>query len=189
MLKLYGTRRSRTFRCLWTLEEASVPYDLIPIDFAKGESLQPDFLKINPNGKVPVLVDGDLVLFESLAINQHIAKRYAKQLWPSDDADQSLLCQWTTWAMGELEGPHDAANRGSTELDLERLERSLNALRANLRHREYILGSSFTLADLNVASVLLRPQYRPITESDSHLRDWFKRCTSRQALQQALSGS
>ena len=96
MLKLYGTRRSRTFRCLWTLEEASVPYDLIPIDFAKGESLQPDFLKINPNGKVPVLVDGDLVLFESLAINQHIAKRYAKQLWPSDDADQSLLCQWTT---------------------------------------------------------------------------------------------
>ena len=189
MLKLYGTKRSRTFRCLWMLEESGVPYELISIDFAKGESLQPDYLKINPNGKVPALIDGDLVLFESLAINHHIAKQYAEQLWPSDDIDQSLLCQWTLWAMGELEGPHDASNRGNTELNLERLERSLNALRANLRDKEYILGGRFTLADLNVACVLLRPKYRPIAESDIQLQGWFNRCVSRQALRRAVAES
>lgn len=187
MLTLYGTRKSRAFRCLWMLEETGVEYRLESVDFAKGESHQADYLRINPNGKVPALIDGDLKLFESLAINLHLARRYAPDLWPSDADGESLLFQWTVWAMGELEGPHDAANRSNGDLDSGRLQRSLDALRIRLREQDYILGSHFTVADLNTASMLLRPKLRPVANQDPDLRGWLEQCTSRPALARALA--
>jgi glutathione S-transferase len=69
MIRLYGTPRTRTFRPLWLLEELGVPYELVKTEFASGATRTPEFLKINPNGHVSALVDGDLVLFESMAIN------------------------------------------------------------------------------------------------------------------------
>lgn len=69
MITLYGVPRSRTMRCLWMLEELGVPYENVPTHFATGECKTPEFLTINPNGHIPALVDGDVTLFESLAIN------------------------------------------------------------------------------------------------------------------------
>ncbi len=182
MLTLYGTVMSRAFRCLWMLEEAGVAYELKSVDFATGETKAPDYLKLNPNGRVPLLVDGGLSIWESLAINLHISRRHAPQFWPSSQDQESRLHMWTAWVMGEIEGPHDAANKTGTDLDPAALDLSLNALRETLGASPYLLGSDFTVADLNVASVLLRPKTVEVVKADAVLLDWFNLCTSRPAL-------
>ncbi len=173
---------SRAFRCLWMLEEAGVDYELKPVDFARGETKAADYLMLNPNGRVPLLVDGDLRIWESLAINLHIAKRYAPQFWPTTADQESYLHMWTVWVMGEIEGPHDAANKAGADLDGPALDRSLTALRQAVGDRDYLLGVDFTVADLNVASVLLRPKTVEVVKADPALKDWFDRCTTRPAL-------
>jgi len=185
-LKLYG-KGGRTFRCLWMLEEAGLLYERSLVDWSIGESRTPGFLRINPNGKVPVLEDGELVLFESLAINYHIARTYAEHLWPATQPNISRSIQWLAWAMGELEGPHDTANRTNSPVDGDRLGVSLNVLRTTLSRHEYMLGEEFTVVDLNTACLLLRPQYKPVIRNDPALRDWFAMCTERQALKLALN--
>jgi glutathione S-transferase len=106
MLRLYGTPQTRTFRPLWMLEELGVPYELVKTDFASGGTRTPEFLAINPNGHVPALVDGDLVLFESMAINLYLAEAYGKgTLWPDAAADRARTLQWSFWAMTECERP------------------------------------------------------------------------------------
>lgn len=183
---LYG-KNGRAFRCLWMLEEAGIHYEHVPIDWSRGESRTAEFLARNPNGKIPVLQDGDLVLFESLAINYHVARRYAPQFWAPSARDESLAGQWLAWGMGELEGPHDAANRDKKAIDAERLQVSLNALRAVLSDRPYLLGDSFSVADLNTASLLLRPQYKQVAREDDVLKGWFRSCTERPALGVAVA--
>ena len=188
MLTLYGTPMSRTFRCLWMLEEAGVAYELKSVDFAKGETKDPDYLRLNPNGRVPLLVEGELKIWESLAINLHIARRHAPQFWPTTEDQESRLHMWTAWVMGEIEGPHDAANKAGTHLDRAALDLSLNALRETLGVSPYLLGADFTVADLNVTSVLLRPKTVEVVKADPRLRDWFGRCTSRPALARVFLG-
>ena len=80
-MKLYGISRSRAMRPLWMLEELGLPYEQVKVCFA-GDTRKPEFLRINPNGHIPVLQDGDLVLWESMAINLYLARRYDKGLWP-----------------------------------------------------------------------------------------------------------
>ncbi len=182
MITLYGTVYSRAFRCLWMLEEAGVAYELTSVDFAKGETRTPDYLTLNPNGHVPLLVDGDLKIWESLAINLHIAKRYAPSLWPQTADQESHLYMWSHWVMGEIEGPHDAANKAGAALDADALDGSLKALRQAVTETPYLLGAEFSVADLNVASVLLRPKTVDIVKADDALQNWFDRCTTRPAL-------
>ncbi|MEM7000840.1 MAG: glutathione S-transferase [Pseudomonadota bacterium] len=183
-MKLYG-KGVRAFRCLWMLEETGIDYEHVLTDWSSGASRTPEYLAINPNGKVPVLEDGGLRLFESLAINYHLALNYAANLWCNSSRDESLAMQWLAWGMGELEGPHDAANRSETQIHTERLQISLNALRRTLSNQPYMLGEKFTVVDLNTASLLLRPQYRKIALTDQELRAWFKTCTGRPALEKA----
>lgn len=187
-MQLYG-KGGRVFRCLWMLEEAGVEYERVPIDWAAGESHQPEFLALNANGKVPLLVDGvdgKVVLFESLAINYHLARHHAPSLWVSGTSQESLATQWLAWGMGELEGPHDAANRSKTSIDEVRLQVSLDALRRVLAEQAYLLGETFSVVDLNTACLLLRPQYQKIARQDAVLSNWFNACVKRKALTAAM---
>src|SRR5262245_1674145 len=103
MIKLYGIRMSRALRSLWALEELNVPYEHVPIDFMT-ESKTPEFKAINPNGKVPALVDGEVTLFESMAINLYLARRYdTKGLYPRSAEDEARAIQWSFWGMTEIE--------------------------------------------------------------------------------------
>jgi len=102
--KLYGVPWSRASRCLWMLEELGVPYTHVKADFASGDTRTPEFLAINPNGHVPALVDDDLRLFESLAINLYLAERYGKDgFWPAAIGDRARAVQWSFWVMTECE--------------------------------------------------------------------------------------
>ncbi|MEM7766306.1 MAG: glutathione S-transferase family protein [Pseudomonadota bacterium] len=186
MIKLYGTRTSRAFRCLWALEECGLSYELISVDWQKAETRTPEFLALNPNGHVPVFEQDGLVLLESLAINHHICQVAQTELSPANPTEQTLAIQWTVWAMGELEGPHDAANQLEQDVDETHRSQAMTVLDKHLRRGGNLIADRFTLADLNTASVLMRPKYLP------HIRDyraanaWFQRCASRPALAKAL---
>ena len=102
MLKIYGTSMSRTGRSLWALEETGVKYEHIPTQMAELKT--PAHLKLNPNGRIPVIDDDGFVLWESMAINFYLAAKYGKApLWPDAIQDRALANQWSYWAMTEVE--------------------------------------------------------------------------------------
>src|SRR6266704_3003775 len=97
MIKLYGIPRSRAMRPLWMLEELGLPYEQVKVSFV-NDTRKPEFLRLNPNGHIPVLQDGDLVLWESLAINLYLARKYDKGLWPKRVEDEGRAFQWSLWS-------------------------------------------------------------------------------------------
>ena len=164
MLKIHGIPRSRAFRCIWAAEEAGLPYEVVPIGFLPGFRLE-RAVAINPNNKIPALEDGDLVLFESLAINLHIAGRAGPPLMPAGD-DASRVMQWTLWAATEVEPhvmrwayntyqkPEPERVPAEAAAGREALDARLAVLEGELAARPFLLGAGFTVADLNLASVL-----------------------------------
>lgn len=194
MIKLYGVPGSRAMRSLWMLEELGVPYENVAVDFVTGTK-QPDFRKLNPNGHIPVLEDGELVLFESLAINLYLARKYDRELWPKTPEDEGRAFQWSVWAMTELEEPVLTAllhrrffppeQRDATKAEdaAERFKKPLGVLDGALAGRDHLLGPAFTVADLNVASVL---SWAPLARLDlgpaPAASAWLARCSSRPAL-------
>jgi len=190
MLKLYGIPRSRTARVIWMLEELQIPYENVPVSFIE-ESRKPEYLKINPNGHIPALQDGDLTLFESLAINLYLARKYDKGLWPKTIEGEAKAYQWSIWAMTELEEPlltvllnraflpEDQRNTKKADDAAERFKTPLKVLEGQLTG-EYLGGKDFTVSDLNVASVL---SWAPLGGLDlgnaPRSQAWLGRCTAR----------
>jgi glutathione S-transferase len=195
MITLYGVPRSRTMRCLWMLEEVGVPYENVPTHFATGDVTKPEFLKINPNAHIPALVDGEVTLFESLAINLYLARKYGKALWPTTPEDEGRAYQWSIWAMTEAEEPALAALLHTIFLPadqrdpkkaadgVQRFQKPLGVLNGALAGRDYLLGSQFTVADLNVASVV---GWAPMAGIDlsvaPNAQAWLMRCNERPAM-------
>ncbi len=200
MIKLYGIPQSRASRCLWMLEELGVPYEHVPVSFL-GDAQKPDFLKINPNGRIPALEDDGLVLFESLAINLHLARKYGRGFWPASPDDQSRAIQWSFWAMTEVEPPvmRVLMNRAFLPAEQRReeearageqaLRKPVGVLEGGLRGRPYLLGDAFTVADLNVHGVLgWAPTLGKVRFADAPDVDgWLKRCGERPALKRVYA--
>jgi len=200
MLTLYGVPRSRAMRSLWMLEEIGVPYENVKTMFGPTGSRTPEFLRINPNGHIPALVDGELVLWESLAINLYLARKYGKALWPATPEDEGRAYMWSVWAMTELEEPlltalmhrmfFPEAQRDERKAAdaAERFKAPLKVLDDALAGRQYLAGGGFTVADLNVASVL---SWAPLAKLDltpaANAAGWLTRCTQRPALGRVLA--
>ena len=203
-IRLYSWPRSSGTRVSWALEELEVPYEYIELDGKKNEHRTPQFLAINPHGKVPGLVDGDLTLFESGAMLLYLGDKYgvANNLWPSgagqDHAD--AIC-WTVWAVAELGNslmqyayhgldspvsyrPEDRS-KACAEYNHSQFVRGLDSLQARLQDREYLLGT-FSLVDIAAASWLQFGAFLGIN-LDSHPRvaAWLKRCSERPACRRA----
>ncbi len=105
-MKLYGLGPTRSIRALWGLLELGVDFEFIPVNLRAGENRHPDFLRLNPAGKLPVLVDGDFVLTESAAIVLYLAEKYpAKGLLPADLKVRAQVYRWVMFAVTELEQP------------------------------------------------------------------------------------
>ena len=200
MLTLYGITQSRAFRPLWLLHELGLEYEHIRLDY-RGEQLNdPDYLAVNPNGRIPTLVDGDLVLWESMAINLYLAHRYGGDsgLWPQGIENQALAQQWSFWVMSEVEAPLLSVLMHSRVLptekrDPEKASRNLGVLKKPfavldraLTGRDYLLDQGFTVADLNVASVLVWCKPARIDLHDfPRLDAWLQRCLARPARSKA----
>ncbi|RVT41943.1 glutathione S-transferase family protein [Sphingobium algorifonticola] len=166
MITLYGTAHSRTHRVLWLLRELGLAFEHIPTDFVTRENRDPAFLAVNPNGRVPALVDGDITLWESLTINLYLSRRYGGEIAARGFVEETLAMQWSMWAAAELDKAlflaatnlrfFAAADRNPDDvaLALRKLSRPFAVLDGWLTDRRYILGDRFTVADLNVAAVL-----------------------------------
>lgn len=165
-LKIYGTPASRTFRVLWMAEELGIDYEHVPVEFRTGACKTPEFRAINPNGRIPAIRDDKTTLWESLAINLYLAKRHPGPLSPKTLEDEAQTIQWSMWALTEAE-PHIVAillNRlvlPEDKRDAALVARAEAALKAPfevldgvLAERDFLVGDSFTVADLNVCSVV-----------------------------------
>ncbi|HEX3536188.1 MAG TPA: glutathione S-transferase family protein [Stellaceae bacterium] len=198
-LKIYGIPRSRAFRTLWMAKELGIDYENVPTDFASGGTRTPEYLRINPNAHVPAINDGGFVLWESMAINLYLAKKYsAGTLYPARIEDEARTWQWSFWGMTEVERPvltalfnrallpddqRDAAAADEAE---RQLRQPLKVLDGAVSKTPYLIGDSFTVADLNVASILswARPA-RIDLAGVPKMADWFKRCADRPAARAA----
>ena len=106
MITLFGTPRSRSLRVSWCLEELGLDWHYQKIDFSKGEHKSPDYLELNPCGKVPALKDDQLILTESGAICLYLAERYGHgKLLPSCPEDRGRHYRWICLVLCELEQP------------------------------------------------------------------------------------
>ncbi len=166
MITLYGVSQSRAFRCLWMLEELGLEYEHVPLNFATGDTRKPEFLALNPNGHIPTLVDGDTVLFESMAINLYLAEKYDGGLQPKSVEDRGRATQWSFWVMTETELsvveflfntlilPEASRDAAVVAAAVQKLEAPFAVLDAALEGRDFLVGDHFSVADLNVAAVL-----------------------------------
>jgi len=193
MVKLYGSSISRAGRSLWALEEAGVKFEQVTV----GETRKPEFLRINPNGHVPTLDDNGTIIWESMAINLYVAEKYGKApLWPSSVEGHGACYQWSLWSMTEVETPmidifqHRimlAADKRDEKVALagiEKLKAPLKVLEDQLQKSEYLLGKEFTIADLNVASVLSIAQFIQLDLSPTPTaQKWLQKCLGRPANQ------
>jgi glutathione S-transferase len=196
-LKIYGPGWTRANRVLWLAGELGLDYEQPELDLMAGEHKQPAYLALNPNGRVPTLVDGPVTLSESLAINLYLAKHHGGEaLYPQDAATEAGIWQWTIWAASDIEMPlitavvHRAirppadGDQSAADAAEERLQRGFKVLETVLTPRPYLLGDNFTLADLDLASVLI---YAPIGRigfgAYPHLAAWLDRCYARPAYQ------
>ena len=193
MTKLHGTSRSRSARSLWALEELGVSYEHNPMPTTDAKS--PGHLKLNPNGHVPVLEDDGVVLWESMAINLYLADKYGKNsLWPSDPAGRAAAYQWSFWAMTEVEPhllnilrhrallPTEQRDEKVAQAAVDALKGPMKTLDGALEGKEYLLGRNFTIADLNVASVLSwAPMMRLDLSATPRAEAWLQKCLGREA--------
>ena len=200
MIKLYGTVMSRAGRPAWALEELGVKYEHVPISF-QGDTRKPEYLKVNPNGHIPSIDDNGLVVWESMAINLYLAEKYGKApFWPATVEGHAGAYQWSFFGMTELE-PHlitilmnkmflpaeqrsEAAIKNATTA----LQAPLKVLDDRLKSQEYLLGRDFTIADLNVASVLTLSTFVGFDLSGTPAaQKWFQKCVSRPSQQKVGS--
>ena len=196
-VKIYGIPGSRADRSLWAIEETGIEYEHIKTNFGE-ESKANEYLEINPNGRIPALVDGDLKLFESMAINLYLAKHYASDLYPTDPGDEAKANQWSVWAISEIEPlqmqiviqkffvPKDQQDQGTIDQASKNLVRPLKVLDEALRENDYLLGQSFSVADLNVAGVLLLLKAVKFDfDAFQNASVWLDKCHARPALERA----
>ena len=196
-LKIYGVARSRAFRTLWMAGELGLSYEHIKTDF-EGGTRQAEFLKINPNGHVPAIDDGGFILWESMAINLYLAKKYASgTLYPTRLEGEALAWQWSFWGMTEVErpsltallnriGPEDKRDTAAADAAERALAAPLNVLDGIVGHGRYLIGEAFTVADLNVASILAwARQARVDLAAFPNAAAWLRACHDRPAAQAA----
>lgn len=194
MLQLYGNPRSRAMRCLWMLEETGQPYQLIEKSTRADDLQTANYLRLNPNARIPTLVDGDLVLWESMAINLYLAQKYEGPMHCAGPEVLGLAAQWSFWAILEMEAllldllqhrallPEFARDASHVERDEMLLQKPLGVLNNNLAGREHLLNGGFTVADLNVASILAwGKMVRLNLSAHSEVARWLDGCLARPA--------
>jgi glutathione S-transferase len=198
MLKVYGHEKTRAFRVLWLLEELALPYEHHRPAIVRGDLQSPELLALHPAGKVPVLVDGDLVVHESTAIMLHLVDRYGagSALAVTEPTERAALYQWLFYGASELEqGLWTAARHGFILPEAERLPAAiawgraeftgqLRYLSTMLGERGFLLGERFTAADVLIAQILLwATQQQKLELGYDNVRAYLGRCTARPAFQ------
>lgn len=181
MLKLYGGAFTRASVVQWYLEELGVPYEFVMLDMKAGDNRQPEYLAINPMGKVPAIVDGDFKLWESGAILLYLAQKYGKM--SASVEEQAVITQWVLFANATL-GP-GVFVEASRERELPRLMKPLNQI---FERQPFLLGQELSVADVALGSLL---SYIPLMlkldlSEYPAVVDYIKRLSERPGFQKSI---
>lgn len=203
-IKLHSWPQSSGTRVSWALEELGLAYEYVLLDGKNNEHRSAQYLAINPQGKVPGLVDGARSFFESGAMLLHLGDTYGvdKGLWPAagGQAHADAVC-WTVWALADfgnylmqyayhgLDSPvsyrPEDRSKACAAYNHSQLVRGLDALQARLAGRDHLLGE-FSLADIGAASWLqVGTQFGVAIDSHPRVAGWLQRCSERPACQRA----
>ncbi|HWV40501.1 glutathione S-transferase family protein [Pseudorhodoplanes sp.] len=160
MLKFYYSGAPNPVKVALFLEEAGIPYEAIPVDTRKGEQHGPEYLKINPNAKVPAIVDGDVTVFDSNAILLYLADKTGKFLPPASDKNRGEMLSWLMWVASGL-GPfsgqsvhfrHYAPDKEKLEYAVNRYvyeaQRHYGVVDKHLATRKYMVAETYTIVDM-----------------------------------------
>jgi glutathione S-transferase len=210
-LTIYGIAASRAVRPLWAATELGLAFEHVPTPYQKGGTRTPEFLALNPNGHIPVLVDrrpeGEVVLWESMACTLYLARHHGKgdgsDLAPANAHEDAEALRWSFWTVNELEAdaltvlmhrlamPPEQRKPDLADAAERRLKVPLRVLEQHLqrqaeRGQDHLAAQRFTVADLCVASVMgwVKPA-RALLEAHSATHAWLARCLDRPA-QQAM---
>lgn len=166
-MQLYEFAPTRSIRARWILQELAVDFEALKVDLQAREHWSPEFLELNPAGKVPVLVDGDLVLTESVAIVLYLAEKYPDRGFiPADQQLRADFYRWILFAVTELEQPlwriarhttlYPERDRLPSDVTLARREFVTMAavLEEHMKGRTYVVGEEVSAADFIVAYTL-----------------------------------
>ena len=207
-LTLYYSPMSSAARCLWALEELGIPYEKVRLHLDKLDQKRPEYLALNPNGKVPALVDGEVKMFESIAIMIYLGEKYgvAKGLWPkADTAERAQALSWLVWSSAELQAPivtyvmhtgdrsfsfpKEQRHAPSVEMAKKQFDMMMRVLDGHLEGKEYVAGSAFSFADLAIFGTLgFATMMAGLSiEPYKHVNEWFGRIRTRPAFARAMS--
>jgi GST-like protein len=205
MIDLYYWTTPNGHKITMFLEEAGLPYRIVPVNISRGEQFKPDFLRISPNNRMPAIVDhapadgGEpLAVFESGAILLYLADKIGRFI-PADLRGRNMALQWLFWQMGGL-GPMAGQNHHFVQYApekiayaMERYVKETARLYAVLdKHlsdgREFIAGSEYTIADMaSYPWVVLYEWQSQKIEDTPHVAAWFERIRQRPATERAYA--
>ena len=199
-MKLYGFGPTRSLRALWGLRELGVEFEFEPVNLMAGENRSPEFLALNPAGKLPVLVDGDSVITESAAIVLYLADKYPeKGLLPSDLQERGQVYRWVLFAMTELEQPlwritkhtfllpEDKRLPQDVVLASEDFTTMSRVLERHMEGRQFIVGDRITVADCVTAYLMDWANERHLIDGFPNLRGYLDRMYERSAAPQRIA--
>lgn len=201
-MRLYEFPPTRSIRVRWTLQELDVPFEAVRVSLPDGENRSPEFLRINPAGKLPALVDGDVVLTESIAIVLYLADKHPEQgLMPADLAERAQAMRWLLFAATELEQPlwrmarhgfiYPEAQRLPADVAIARREFAEMAavLDAHLHDREVLVGDRATVADFVMAYTLDWANEEELLGDFPGLRAYLERMYARPRAPQRIAAA
>jgi len=206
-LTIYGIQASRALRPLWAAAELGLAYEHVQTDYKAGATRTPEFLAINPNGHIPVIVDhrpeGDVTVWESMACALYIARHHGRpdgvSLTPATPREDAEALRWSFWAVTEVEKdaltvlmhrlvmPEDQRKPELAEQAERRLHVPLRVLEQHLlaqkaHGQDHLAAARFTVADLCVASVLLWVRAsRELMDGFPAVHAWLHACLARPA--------
>jgi len=191
-MKLYEFGPTRSIRVRWTLQELGADFEPIRVNLVAGEHRRPEFLKINPAGKIPVLVDGDRVLTESVAIVLYLAEKYShKGLLPAGLNERAQVNRWLLFAATELEQPLWRISRhtalypeeqrlpGDVSLASGEFKDMASVLEKHMQGQQFVAGDSVSVADLVMAYTLDWGNEYKLLDSCPQLLAYMKRMYAR----------
>ncbi len=199
-IKLYDFASSPNCqRVVVVLEEKKLPYEKVPIDLKKMEQKKPDFLKLNPYGKVPVIIDGATVLYESLVINEYLEEKYPETpLLPKDAGKRAKARILLDYGMNHLDGPYQKIRKEMMKDEKERDQQLIEGARKELKHLlgrlERELGDQAYLAgDFSLVDAALIPRFVRLAgmgvlpdPSLPNIGKWIERMKQRPSVQKIL---
>lgn len=199
MLQLKGrTNSSNVMKALWVLDEMGIDYEREDVGGQFGKNYEAPYLSLNPNGRIPTIIDDNLVLWESNSIVRYLASKHSLgTLCPNDPADRARCEMWMDWQLTELVHGmvpvfHGLIRKPPEELDMDAINAARNdwaakwaILDEHLSRNAYVGGDSFTMADIPIGPIAYRWYELPIEREDfGNLKRWYDAMCERPAFRE-----